>query len=106
VHHIVGDETSLLASRRRHTNAGGAHLPSLAPRVAHALGSVRRLADPSGVVALAESYEPLGETLTSTGTRTSTFKLMDQLLGARGEVRLKAMCPGPNPRLGSSLWRT
>lgn len=33
-----------------------------------ALGSVRQLAEPSGVVAMAQSYEPFGETLTSVGT--------------------------------------
>jgi hypothetical protein len=50
-----------------------------------ALGSVRQLADPGGSVALAQSYEPFGETLASAGTRTSNFQSMSQpTCGCRG----------------------
>ncbi len=38
-----------------------------------ALGSVRQIVDANGNVTLAESYEPYGSVLTSTGTATSIF---------------------------------
>jgi hypothetical protein len=38
-----------------------------------ALGSVRQIVDASGNVTLAESYEPYGTVLTSTGTASSIF---------------------------------
>ncbi len=38
-----------------------------------ALGSVRQIVDGSGNVTLAESYEPYGSVLTSTGTAISIF---------------------------------
>lgn len=38
-----------------------------------ALGSVRQSADANGNVTLAESYEPYGTVLTSTGTASSIF---------------------------------
>ena len=43
------------------------HLPD-------ALGSVRQLADASGTVTLAKSYEPFGSTLNSAGAGTTAFQ--------------------------------
>ena len=55
-----------------------------------ALGSVRQLADPEGAVALAQSYEPFGEILTSVGNRTSNFQSTGQPVGATGLLRSRA----------------
>jgi RHS repeat-associated protein len=41
--------------------------------LADALGSVRQIVDGSGNVTLAESYEPYGSVLSSTGTASSIF---------------------------------
>lgn len=63
--------------------------------VGDALGSVRQLADPSGVVALTQSYEPFGETLTSAGTQTTNFQFASQPTYANGGLHLKGTCPDP-----------
>jgi len=58
-----------------------------------ALASVRQLASPSGAVVMDRSYEPFGEVLAYSGTRTSNFQFTDHAVGARGESRPKASCP-------------
>ncbi len=47
-----------------------------------ALGSVRQIADANGNVTLAESYEPYGSVLTSTGTASSIFGYAGEQLGS------------------------
>ena len=55
-----------------------------------ALGSVRQLAGPAGVVALAQSCEPFAETLSSVGSRTTNFQFTGQKVDGTGLVFLRA----------------
>ena len=55
-----------------------------------ALGSVRQLAGPAGVVALARSYEPFGDPMSSVRTRTSNFQFAGQEVDGTGLVFLRA----------------
>ncbi len=47
-----------------------------------ALGSVRQIVDANGNVTLAESYEPYGSVLTSTGTASSIFGFSGEQIDA------------------------
>jgi RHS repeat-associated protein len=69
-----------------------------------ALGSVRQIADSSGNVTLAKSYEPYGTVLTSTGTATSIFGFSgEQVDSYTGLIYLRARYM--QPRLGIFLAR-
>lgn len=59
-----------------------------------ALGSVRQLANPSGTVVMDRTYEPFGEVLTYSGTRTSNFQFAGQPLGPRDSCVLGNSVPG------------
>jgi len=59
------------------------------------LGSVRQLVNPSGTVVMDRSFEPFGDVLSSTGTRTSNFQFTSQPTCASGGLRLKGTCPDP-----------
>ena len=71
-----------------------------------ALGSVRQLADLAGAVALAQSYEPFGELLTSAETRTSNFQFSGQQVDGTGLVYLRAryMEPVVGRFLSRDVW--
>ena len=71
-----------------------------------ALGSVRQLADSSASVALAQSYEPFGETLTSAGTRTSNFQFTNEQTDATGLVYLRTRYyePSVGRLLSRDVW--
>lgn len=66
-----------------------------------ALGSVRQIVDADGNVTLAESYEPYGSVLTSTGTASSIFAYAGEQLDTTGLIYLRARYM--NPRLGLFL---
>ena len=68
-----------------------------------ALGSVRQIADASGSVTLAESYEPYGTVLTSTGTASSIFGYAGEQFDTTGLIYLRARYM--NPTLGIFLAR-
>ncbi len=68
-----------------------------------ALGSVRQIADANGNVTLAESYEPYGSVLTSTGTASSIFAYAGEQADTSGLIYLRARYM--NPRLGLFLAR-
>ncbi len=55
-----------------------------------ALGSVRQLADGNGEVALAKSYQPFGETLSSAGDGESAFAFTGEAVDSTGLVYLRA----------------
>jgi uncharacterized protein RhaS with RHS repeats len=58
--------------------------------LADALGSVRQIVDADGNVTLAESYEPYGSVLTSTGTASSIFGYAGEQVDTSGLVYLRA----------------
>jgi RHS repeat-associated protein len=68
-----------------------------------ALGSVRQIVDGSGNVTLAESYEPYGSVLTSTGTASSIFAYAGEQIDTSGLVFLRARYM--QPMLGIFLAR-
>jgi RHS repeat-associated protein len=68
-----------------------------------ALGSVRQIVDANGNVTLAESYEPYGTVLTSTGTASSIFGYAGEQIDTTGLIYLRARYM--NPRLGIFLAR-
>ena len=51
-------------------------------RLGDALGCARQLADASGAVALARSYEPFGDPLATAGSRTSIFQFASKVVDA------------------------
>ena len=55
-----------------------------------ALGSVRQIVDTNGNVTLAESYEPYGTVLTSTGTASSIFGYAGEQADTSGLIYLRA----------------
>jgi RHS repeat-associated protein len=55
-----------------------------------ALGSVRQLANATGIVTLAKSYEPFGQTLSSSGFGTSNFSYTSEYLDPSGLYYLRA----------------
>jgi RHS repeat-associated protein len=61
------------------------------------LGSVRQIVDANGNVTLAESYEPYGSVLTSTGTASSIFAYAGEQIDTTGLIYLRARYM--NPRL-------
>ncbi len=71
--------------------------------LADALGSVRQIVDPNGNVTLAESYEPYGIVLTSTGTASSIFGYSGEQVDTSGLVYLRTRYL--QPRLGIFLAR-
>ncbi len=60
-----------------------------------ALGSVRQLADGNGEVALAKSYQPFGETLSSAGDGESAFAFTGEAVDSTGLVYLRARYYAP-----------
>jgi RHS repeat-associated protein len=60
-----------------------------------ALGSVRQLANASGVVTLAKSYQPYGSVMSSVGTATSTYGFTGEATDNTGLVYLRARYYGP-----------
>ncbi len=66
-----------------------------------ALGSVRQIADANGNVTLAESYEPYGSVLTSTGSATSIFGFSGEEADNTGLIYLRARYM--RPALGAFL---
>ncbi len=66
-----------------------------------ALGSVRQIVDANGNVTLAESYEPYGSVLTSTGPASSIFGYAGEQADTTGLIYLRARYM--NPRLGIFL---
>jgi RHS repeat-associated protein len=68
-----------------------------------ALGSVRQIVDANGNVTLAESYEPYGTVLTSTGTASSIFGYAGEQADTTGLIYLRARYM--NPTLGIFLAR-
>jgi RHS repeat-associated protein len=71
--------------------------------LADALGSVRQIVDANGNVTLAESYEPYGTLLTSTGTANSIFGYSGEQVDTTGLVFLRARYM--QPTLGIFLAR-
>jgi RHS repeat-associated protein len=71
--------------------------------LADALGSVRQIVDGSGNVTLAESYEPYGSVLNSTGTASSIFAYAGEQVDTSGLVFLRARYM--QPTLGIFLAR-
>ena len=71
--------------------------------LADALGSVRQIADADGNVTLAESYEPYGSVLSSTGTASSIFGYAGEQVDTSGLVYLRARYM--QPTLGIFLAR-
>jgi RHS repeat-associated protein len=71
--------------------------------LADALGSVRQIADANGNVTLAESYEPYGSVLSSTGTASSFFAYAGEQVDTSGLVYLRARYM--QPTLGIFLAR-
>ena len=61
-------------------------------RLGDALGCARQLADASGAVALARSYEPFGDPLATAGSRTSIFQFTGQLVDASRLLDRMARC--------------
>ncbi len=55
-----------------------------------ALGSVRQIVDANGNVTLAESYEPYGSVLNSTGTASSIFRYSGEEVDTTGLIYLRA----------------
>ena len=55
-----------------------------------ALGSVRQLTSPAGAVTLTRSYEPFGDTLTTSGTATTAFAFSGEARDATGLTYLRA----------------
>ena len=64
---------------------------------------MRQIVDGSGNVTLAESYEPYGSVLSSTGTASSIFAYAGEQLDTTGLIYLRARYM--NPRLGIFLAR-
>ncbi|CAG0979100.1 partial tRNA(Glu)-specific nuclease WapA, partial [Anaerolineae bacterium] len=71
--------------------------------LADALGSVRQIVDEDGDVTLAESYEPYGSVLSSTGAASSIFGYSGEETDTSGLVYLRARYM--NPMLGIFLAR-
>jgi RHS repeat-associated protein len=68
-----------------------------------ALGSVRQIADASGNVTLAKSYEPYGSVLSTNGSASSIFAYAGEQIDTTGLIYLRARYM--NPRLGIFLAR-
>lgn len=56
----------------------------------NALGSVRQLTDPAGVVTATRSYEPFGSTLTSTGSVATNYAFTGEWADSTGLIYLRA----------------
>jgi len=71
-----------------------------------ALGSVRQLANPSGTVVMDQGYEPFGDVLTYSGTRTSIFQFSGQQVDGTGLVFLRAryLQPAVGRFLSRDVW--
>jgi RHS repeat-associated protein len=69
--------------------------------LADALGSVRQIVDGSGNVTLAESYQPYGSLLTSSGSGSSIFGYAGEQFDTTGLIYLRARYM--NPTLGIFL---
>lgn len=61
-----------------------------------ALGSVRQLTSASGAVTLAQSYDPYGVKIASSGAATSTFGYTGEQTDATGMIYLRARYYAPN----------
>jgi RHS repeat-associated protein len=75
------------------------HLPD-------ALGSVRQLADPTGAVISAQSYEPYGESLGAFGSPASSYGFAGEWTDATGLQYLRARYYAPEVArfIGRDLW--